>query len=59
MAPFAIIAKMASRNVLKYRRRSVQTFVVVFVGVVAIAVADAFMNGFSDTPSSPSWRARA
>lgn len=43
-----IIAKMAFRNVLKYRRRSIETFAVLFVGVAAVAIADAFMNGFSD-----------
>lgn len=43
-----IVTKMAFRNVLKYGRRSVETFVVVFAGVAAVAVVDAFLNGFSD-----------
>jgi putative ABC transport system permease protein len=43
-----LVAKMASRNVMRYGRRSVQTLIVVFVGVAAVALVDVFLNGFSD-----------
>ena len=43
-----IVAKMAFRNVFKYGRRSIETFIVVFMGVAAVALVDSFLNGFSD-----------
>lgn len=48
MKQLPILAKMAFRNVFKYGRRSVETFAVVFAGVAAVALVDAFLNGFSD-----------
>lgn len=48
MRGFSIVFKMAFRNVLKYGRRSAGTFAVVFIGVAAICLTDAFVNGFSD-----------
>jgi ABC-type lipoprotein release transport system permease subunit len=43
-----VVAKMAFRNVIKYGRRSAETFLVVFAGVAAVALVDSFLNGFSD-----------
>jgi putative ABC transport system permease protein len=48
MRGFSVVVILAFRNVFKYGRRSAGTFAVVFIGILAIAYAEAFMNGFSD-----------
>ncbi len=48
MKGFSIVFKIAFRNVFKYGRRSLGTFIVVFIGIAAMALTDAFMNGFGD-----------
>lgn len=42
---------LASRNVLRYRRRALQTFLILFSGAFCIMLVDAFMKGYAANAS--------
>ncbi len=46
MSKLLIPARLALRNVLAYRRRSLQTFLIVALGVFLVVLTDSFMRGF-------------
>ncbi len=43
----ALFVKMAARNILKYRRRSLQSAAAIFLGVFFVMLAGAFISGMS------------
>jgi putative ABC transport system permease protein len=47
MSQFLLAARLASRGVRAYRRRSLQTLLVVGFGVALVVLTDSFMQGFS------------
>lgn len=47
MDTIQFIIFLATRNVKRYWKRSVQTFAIIFVGALCIMLVDSFMRGFS------------
>ena len=47
MRTFGLFIKMAARNLVKYGRRSAQSAAAIFLGIFFVALAGAFMSGFS------------
>ena len=47
MRTLVLFVKMAARNAAKYRRRSVQSAAAIFLGVLFVALAGAFLAGFA------------
>ncbi len=47
MKSIKLILFLAWRNVLRYRRRTLQTFLILFCGTLSILVVDAFMKGYA------------
>jgi putative ABC transport system permease protein len=49
MITLGFIFFLASRNVKRYWKRSLQTFVIIFMGACSIMIVDAYMRGFTDS----------
>jgi putative ABC transport system permease protein len=47
MRRFALYLKLAAKNAVKYRRRTLQSGLAIFLGVLLVALADAYVAGFS------------
>lgn len=49
MGTIRLILFLAWRNILRYRRRTIQTFLILFCGAFCVMVIDAYMKGFASS----------
>ncbi len=51
MKPWRLILFLAWRNVLRYRRRTIQSFLILFLGALSVMLIDAFLRGYAANSS--------